>query len=44
METPSEFQKFDGVVKKLLTVSRKELRKREAQWKRKRAKKKRAKA
>jgi hypothetical protein len=35
-----EFQQFDVVMKKLLAVSREELRKREKKWKRKRAKKK----
>jgi hypothetical protein len=45
METQSEFKKFDGVVKKILIVSREELRKREKEWKRTRArKKKRAKS
>jgi hypothetical protein len=44
METPSEFQKFDAVVKKLLAVPRTELKKREKNWQRKRAKKKRAKS
>jgi hypothetical protein len=39
----SEFQNFDGVVRKILSVSREELRKREKDWKRKRARKKRAK-
>ena len=29
---PSDFQKFDGVVKKLLTVSHKELQKREKKY------------
>ncbi len=42
MAGQSEFQKFDGIVKKILVVSREELRKREKDWKRKRAKKKRA--
>jgi len=36
----SEFEKFDGVVKKLLSVSRDELKKREKKWQKKRAKKK----
>jgi hypothetical protein len=39
----SEFEKFDGVVQELLSVSREDLQKREKEWKRKRAKKKRAK-
>jgi hypothetical protein len=44
METPSEAQKFDTVMRKILSVSKKELQKREKAWKRKRerAKKKRA--
>ena len=44
METPSEAQKFDKVMRKILSVSKKELQKREKAWKRKRerAKKKRA--
>jgi hypothetical protein len=41
-EAPSEFQKFDEVLKRVLTVSRAELKKREKAWQRKRAKKKRA--
>ncbi len=39
----SEFAKFDGNVRKILSVSREELQRREAEWKQKRAKKKRAK-
>jgi hypothetical protein len=40
---PSEAQKFDAVMRKILTVSKKELKKREKAWRRKReAKKKRA--
>ncbi len=44
METPSEAQKFDAVMRKILSVSKTELKKREKAWKRKRerAKKKRA--
>jgi hypothetical protein len=44
METPSEAQKFDTVMRKILSVSKTELQKREKAWKRKRerAKKKRA--
>jgi hypothetical protein len=44
METSSEFQKFDAVMRKILSVSKQELKKREKAWKRKReqAKKKRA--
>jgi hypothetical protein len=38
----SEAQKFDGVVRKILSVSREELLKREKEWKRKQARKKRA--
>ena len=42
--TPSEFKKFDAVMRKILSVSKDELKKREKAWKRKRerAKKKRA--
>ncbi len=40
----SEFNEFDGVVKKLLTVSHKELQKREKKYQRKRAKLKEKKA
>lgn len=39
----SEFQNFDGTMRKLLSVSHEELQKREKEWKRKRAKKKSAK-
>ena len=38
----TEFERFDNAVRKLLTVSKEELLKREAEWKRKRAQKKRA--
>jgi hypothetical protein len=40
----TEFEKFDAVMRKILTVSKDELKKREKEWKRKRAraKKKRA--
>jgi hypothetical protein len=41
-QEPSEFQKFDIAVRKILSVSRDELKKREKAWQRKRAKKKRA--
>lgn len=43
-EAESEFQKFDVVVRKILSVPKEELQKRENEWKRKRkrAKKKRA--
>jgi U3 small nucleolar ribonucleoprotein component len=44
METPSESQKFDAVMRKILSVSKEELKKREKAWQRKRAKKKRAKS
>jgi len=37
----SEFKKFDAVTRKLLSVSHEELQKREKEWKRKRASKKR---
>jgi hypothetical protein len=39
----SEFEKFDAVVKQVLSVSREELRKREKEWQQKQARKKRAK-
>jgi len=44
MDTSSEAQKFDTVMRKILSVSKDELKKREKAWKRKRerAKKKRA--
>ena len=35
-----EFSKFDVIVRKVLTVSREELQKREAEWKRDQKKKK----
>jgi hypothetical protein len=38
----SEGQKFDTVMRKMLSVTREELKKREKNWQRKRAKKKRA--
>lgn len=40
---PSEAEKFDTVVRKILSVSHKELERREKAWQRKRAAKKRAK-
>jgi len=45
-DSQTEFQKFDAVVRKILTVSKKELEKRERAWKQKRmkAKKKRIKS
>jgi hypothetical protein len=39
----SEAEKFDTVVRKLLSVSREEIQKRDEEWRRKRAQKKRAK-
>lgn len=41
--TPSEFKKFDDVMRKILSVSKEELKKREMAWrlKRERAKEKR---
>jgi hypothetical protein len=44
VENQSESQKFDAVMRKILSVSKEELKKREKAWKRKRerAKKKRA--
>jgi len=41
-EQPSESQKFDTVVRKVLTVSYDELQRRERKYKRQRARKKRA--
>jgi len=41
--TPSDAQKVDVVVRKILSVSHDELKKRERAWRRKRARKKRAK-
>ncbi len=43
-EPQSEAQKFDAAMRKILSVSKEELKKREKEWKRKRAriKKKRA--
>jgi len=38
----SDFQKFDTVMRKVLSVSHDELQRREKEWKRKRARKKRA--
>jgi hypothetical protein len=38
----SESEKFDATVRKVLSVSREELKRREKAWKRKRAAKKRA--
>ncbi len=39
-----EFEVFDTAIRKILTVSKTELQKREKDWKRKKARKKRAKA
>jgi len=39
----ADFDKFDATVRKVLSVSHDELQKREKEWKRKRARKKRAK-
>ena len=38
----TEFAKFDATMRKMLSVSREELRRREKEWKRKQARKKRA--
>ncbi len=43
MKTRSEFRKFDEAVGKILSVSHKELQKREKQYQKQRTKKKRAK-
>jgi U3 small nucleolar ribonucleoprotein component len=40
---PSEAEKFDAVVRTLLSVSHEEIQKRDKEWRRKRAAKKRAK-
>jgi hypothetical protein len=40
---PSESEKFDQVVRTLLSVSHEEIQKRDTEWRRKREKKKRAK-
>jgi hypothetical protein len=40
----TEFDRFDGAMRTILTVSKTELQKREREWKRKKARKKRAKA
>jgi hypothetical protein len=39
---PSEAEKFDAVVRTLLSVSHEEIQKRDKEWRRKREKKKRA--
>jgi hypothetical protein len=41
---PSEFHKFDDVMKRILSVSHKELQKREKAYQKKRARKKRVKS
>jgi len=41
--TPSESEKFDKVVRTLLSVSHEEIKKRDEEWRKKRAQKKRAK-
>ncbi len=41
--TNSEFRNFDDTMRKVLSVSHDELKRREAEWKRNRPKKKRAK-
>jgi len=43
MKLNPEFEKFDAVVRKVFSVSHEELKRREAQWKRDRKRKKRAK-
>jgi U3 small nucleolar ribonucleoprotein component len=43
MKRLSESEKFDGVVRTLLSVSHEEIQKRDKEWRRKRAQKKRAK-
>ena len=43
MKSNPEFEKFNAVMTKVLSVSHDELQKREKEWKRKRARKKRAK-
>jgi U3 small nucleolar ribonucleoprotein component len=44
MTKNSESEKFDAVVRTLLSVSHEEIQKRDKEWRRKRAQKKRAKA
>jgi hypothetical protein len=43
MKPPTEFDKFDATMRKVLSVSHEELKRREVKWKRERAKKKPAK-
>ncbi len=38
----TEFENFDATVRKVLSISHKELQRREKEWKRRRARKKRA--
>lgn len=42
-DSRSEAEKFDAVVRTLLSVSREEIKKRDKEWRRKRARKKQAK-
>jgi len=42
-KTNSDFENFDKVVRRLLSVSHEEIQKRDREWRRKRAQKKRAK-
>lgn len=44
MSEPSEFEKFDVTVRKVLSVSHDELKRREKVWKRNKTRRKRAKA
>jgi hypothetical protein len=43
MKSSCEFEKFDATVRKVLSMSRDEFLRREREWKKKRAQKKRAK-
>jgi len=43
MNEPSEFQKFDATVRKVLSVSHDELKRREKAWRRNKTRRKRAK-
>lgn len=43
LSKPSEAEKFDTVVRRLLSVSHEEIQKRDKEWRRKRAQKKRPK-
>ena len=43
MTSESEAEKFDTVVRRLLSVSHEEIKRRDKEWRRKRAQKKRAK-